>query len=135
MTAGRSRAFELSARNDQRFSPERRNLFERHAESSRPLRFFLGLRRRETSPFYESNGGRCGDFECRRRNYGELGARFESKRRFVFSQKRIGRRFVFARARFGLPGERKGKVLTTRDEIFLRGLHNVENVLASLAAV
>lgn len=26
------------------------------------------------------------------------------------------------------------KVLTTRDEIFLRGLHNVENVLASLAA-
>lgn len=29
---------------------------------------------------------------------------------------------------------RKEKVLTTRDEIFLRGLHNVENVLASLAA-
>jgi UDP-N-acetylmuramoylalanine--D-glutamate ligase len=28
----------------------------------------------------------------------------------------------------------KVKVLTTRDEIFLRGLHNVENVLASLAA-
>jgi len=27
----------------------------------------------------------------------------------------------------------KEKVLTTRDEIFLRGLHNVENVLASLA--
>ena len=26
------------------------------------------------------------------------------------------------------------KVLTTRDEIFLRGLHNVENVLAALAA-
>ena len=28
----------------------------------------------------------------------------------------------------------KEKVLTTRDEIFLRGLHNVENILASLAA-
>ena len=28
----------------------------------------------------------------------------------------------------------KEKVLTTRDEIFIRGLHNVENVLASLAA-
>ena len=28
----------------------------------------------------------------------------------------------------------KEKVLTTRDEVFLRGLHNVENVLASLAA-
>src|SRR4051812_44876708 len=28
----------------------------------------------------------------------------------------------------------KDKVLTTRDDIFLRGLHNVENVLASLAA-
>ncbi len=28
----------------------------------------------------------------------------------------------------------KEKVLTTRDEIFLRGLHNVENVLAGLAA-
>ena len=28
----------------------------------------------------------------------------------------------------------KEKVLTTRDEIFLRGLHNVENVLAALAA-
>jgi UDP-N-acetylmuramoylalanine--D-glutamate ligase len=28
----------------------------------------------------------------------------------------------------------KEKVLTTRDDIFLRGLHNVENVLASLAA-
>lgn len=28
----------------------------------------------------------------------------------------------------------KGKVLTIRDEIFLRGLHNVENVLAALAA-
>lgn len=28
----------------------------------------------------------------------------------------------------------KEKMLTTRDEIFLRGLHNVENVLASLAA-
>lgn len=28
----------------------------------------------------------------------------------------------------------KEKLLTTRDEIFLRGLHNVENVLASLAA-
>ena len=28
----------------------------------------------------------------------------------------------------------KEKVLTTRDEIFLRGLHNVENVLASMAA-
>jgi UDP-N-acetylmuramoylalanine--D-glutamate ligase len=28
----------------------------------------------------------------------------------------------------------KEKVLTTREEIFLRGLHNVENVLASLAA-
>lgn len=28
----------------------------------------------------------------------------------------------------------KEKVLTTRDEIYLRGLHNVENVLASLAA-
>lgn len=28
----------------------------------------------------------------------------------------------------------KEKVLTTRDEIFLRGLHNVENVLASLSA-
>ncbi|MEP7075538.1 MAG: UDP-N-acetylmuramoyl-L-alanine--D-glutamate ligase [Acidobacteriota bacterium] len=28
----------------------------------------------------------------------------------------------------------KEKILTTRDEIFLRGLHNVENVLASLAA-
>jgi UDP-N-acetylmuramoylalanine--D-glutamate ligase len=28
----------------------------------------------------------------------------------------------------------KERVLTTRDEIFLRGLHNVENVLASLAA-
>ena len=28
----------------------------------------------------------------------------------------------------------KEKVLTTRDQIFLRGLHNVENVLASLAA-
>ncbi len=29
----------------------------------------------------------------------------------------------------------KEKVLTTRDEIFLRGLHNVENVLAAFAAV
>ena len=29
----------------------------------------------------------------------------------------------------------KEKVLTTRNEIFLRGLHNVENVLASLASV
>ena len=29
---------------------------------------------------------------------------------------------------------RKEKVLTTRDEIFLRGMHNVENVLAALAA-
>jgi len=28
----------------------------------------------------------------------------------------------------------KEKILTTRDEIFLRGLHNVENVLASVAA-
>ena len=28
----------------------------------------------------------------------------------------------------------KERILTTRDEIFLRGLHNVENVLASLAA-
>lgn len=28
----------------------------------------------------------------------------------------------------------KEKILTTRDEIFLRGLHNVENVLASMAA-
>jgi UDP-N-acetylmuramoylalanine--D-glutamate ligase len=28
----------------------------------------------------------------------------------------------------------KEKVLTTRDEIFLRGLHNVENVLAAMAA-
>ncbi|HYP49727.1 MAG TPA: cyanophycin synthetase, partial [Pyrinomonadaceae bacterium] len=28
----------------------------------------------------------------------------------------------------------KEKVLTTRDEIFLRGMHNVENVLAGLAA-
>jgi UDP-N-acetylmuramoylalanine--D-glutamate ligase len=28
----------------------------------------------------------------------------------------------------------KEKILTTRDEIYLRGLHNVENVLASLAA-
>jgi UDP-N-acetylmuramoylalanine--D-glutamate ligase len=28
----------------------------------------------------------------------------------------------------------KEKVLTTRDEIFLRGVHNVENVLASMAA-
>lgn len=28
----------------------------------------------------------------------------------------------------------KEKILTTRDEIFLRGLHNVENVLASLSA-
>ncbi len=28
----------------------------------------------------------------------------------------------------------KEKILTTRDEIFLRGLHNVENVLAALAA-
>ena len=28
----------------------------------------------------------------------------------------------------------KEKILTTRDEIFLRGLHNVENVLASFAA-
>lgn len=28
----------------------------------------------------------------------------------------------------------KEKILTTRDEIFIRGLHNVENVLASLAA-
>ena len=28
----------------------------------------------------------------------------------------------------------KEKVLTTRDDIFLRGLHNVENILASLAA-
>src|SRR5215213_9937292 len=28
----------------------------------------------------------------------------------------------------------KEKILTTRDEIFLRGLHNVENVLAGLAA-
>jgi UDP-N-acetylmuramoylalanine--D-glutamate ligase len=28
----------------------------------------------------------------------------------------------------------KEKVLTTRDDIFLRGLHNIENVLASLAA-
>ncbi len=28
----------------------------------------------------------------------------------------------------------KEKILTTRDDIFLRGLHNVENVLASLAA-
>lgn len=27
----------------------------------------------------------------------------------------------------------RGKILTTRDDIFLRGLHNVENVLASLA--
>jgi UDP-N-acetylmuramoylalanine--D-glutamate ligase len=30
--------------------------------------------------------------------------------------------------------EGKDNVLTTRDEIFLRGLHNVENVLASMAA-
>jgi UDP-N-acetylmuramoylalanine--D-glutamate ligase len=28
----------------------------------------------------------------------------------------------------------KEKILTTRDEIFLRGLHNVENILAGLAA-
>ena len=28
----------------------------------------------------------------------------------------------------------KEKILTTRDEIFLRGLHNVENVLAAFAA-
>lgn len=31
-------------------------------------------------------------------------------------------------------GGERDKVLTTRDEIFLRGLHNVENVLAALAA-
>lgn len=52
-----------------------------------------------------------------------------------FSVKRELETGLFLRGRdliFRADGEEK--ILTTRDEIFLRGLHNVENVLASFAA-
>jgi UDP-N-acetylmuramoylalanine--D-glutamate ligase len=71
------------------FSLERRRRVERHAESSRPLRFFFGLRGSETSPFYESNGGRCRNLESRRQDYGELGGESESAYGFVFGEKRV----------------------------------------------
>src|SRR5688500_8224916 len=53
----------------------------------------------------------------------------------LFSSKRELDEGLFLRGRelVSRSGGRE-KVLTTRDEIFLRGLHNVENVLASLAA-
>lgn len=53
----------------------------------------------------------------------------------LFSVKRELDEGFFLRGR-DLVGRANGKeiILTTRDEIFLRGLHNVENVLASMAA-
>lgn len=53
----------------------------------------------------------------------------------VFSVKRELDEGLFLRGRDLIcRANGKEKVLTTRDEIFLRGLHNVENVLASFAA-
>jgi len=53
----------------------------------------------------------------------------------LFSIKRELEEGLFLRGRDLVCGANgKEKVLTTRDDIFLRGLHNVENVLASLAA-
>ncbi len=52
----------------------------------------------------------------------------------VFSVKKELDEGLFLRGReLVCRAEGKEKVLTTRDEIFLRGLHNVENVLASFA--
>lgn len=53
----------------------------------------------------------------------------------LFSVKRELEEGLFLRGReLVCRANGKEEVLTTRDEIFLRGLHNVENVLASLAA-
>jgi UDP-N-acetylmuramoylalanine--D-glutamate ligase len=53
----------------------------------------------------------------------------------IFSVKRELEEGLFLRGReLVCRANGKEKVLTTRDDIFLRGLHNVENVLASLAA-
>jgi UDP-N-acetylmuramoylalanine--D-glutamate ligase len=53
----------------------------------------------------------------------------------LFSAKRELNEGLFLRGReLVCRANGKEKVLTTRDEIFLRGLHNIENVLASLAA-
>lgn len=53
----------------------------------------------------------------------------------LFSVKRALDEGLFLRGReLVCRANGKEKVLTTRDDIFLRGLHNVENVLASLAA-
>ena len=53
----------------------------------------------------------------------------------MFSVKRELNEGLFLRGRdLVCRANGKEKTLTTRDEIFLRGLHNVENVLASLAA-
>jgi len=53
----------------------------------------------------------------------------------LFSVKRELEEGLFLRGRDLVSrANRREKVLTTRDEIFLRGLHNVENVLAALAA-
>ena len=53
----------------------------------------------------------------------------------LFSVKREMEEGLFLRGRdLVCRANGKEKILTTRDEIFLRGLHNVENVLASLAA-
>ncbi|NOT48954.1 MAG: UDP-N-acetylmuramoyl-L-alanine--D-glutamate ligase [Acidobacteria bacterium] len=53
----------------------------------------------------------------------------------LFSSKRELDQGLFLRGRELIcRGGGKEKVLTTRDEIFLRGLHNVENVLAAFAA-
>jgi UDP-N-acetylmuramoylalanine--D-glutamate ligase len=53
----------------------------------------------------------------------------------LFSTKKELNEGLFLRGRdLVCRANEKEKVLTTRDEIFLRGLHNVENILASLAA-
>ena len=61
--------------------------------------------------------------------------RFEGATSSLFSVKSELDEGLFLRGRdLVCRANGKEKVLTTRDEIFLRGLHNVENVLASLAA-
>ena len=53
----------------------------------------------------------------------------------LFSVKKVLDEGLFLRGRdLVCRADGKEKVLTTRDEIFLRGLHNVENVLAAFAA-
>ena len=128
------RDVEFSVGDDQGISSHGCDSAERYAESHGSLRVDYRLRRREAQDFHEPEAG---DVAILNADDEIVSSWARGLRAHVvsFSVKQQLEEGLFLRGRRDRVAHGDGeKALMMRDEMKLRGLHNVENVLAALAA-